>query len=49
MGLDEGPGIGTDDGAGRPEGLAELEERWSEVEALRAELDKGAAGRRRGR
>ena len=44
-----GTGIGTDDGAGRPKGLAELEGRRSEVEVLRAELDEGTAGRRRGR
>ena len=32
------------DDSGRPEGLAALEERRSEVEALQAELDEGAAG-----
>ena len=48
-GLDEEPGVGTDDGAGLAEGLAESEERRPEVEARQAELDEGAGGRRRGR
>ena len=39
-GLDEGLGVGTDDGARLAEVLAELEARQSEVEALRAELDE---------
>ena len=47
-GMDEGPGVGTDDGAGLAKGHAELEERRSEVEALRAEIDKCAADRRQG-
>ena len=45
--MDEGSGVRTDNGAGLAEVLLELEARQSEVEALRAELDKGAAGRRR--
>ena len=48
-GLDGGPGIGTDDDAGLAEGVAELEEYQSEVEALRAEINEGATGQRRGR
>ena len=31
-GLDEGPDVGTDDGAGLAEGLAESEERRPEVD-----------------
>ena len=38
-----------DDDAGLADRLAEMEGRRSEVEALPAELNKGAAGRRRGR
>ena len=34
---------------GLAEGLAELEERWFGVEALQADPDEGAAGRRQGR
>ena len=49
VGLNEGPGVGTDDGAGLAEGLAELGEHRSEVGALQAELDEGAADRRQGR
>ena len=45
MGLDEAPGVRTDDGAGLTKGLAELEERQSEIEALQADLNEGAAGR----
>ena len=33
VGLDEEPGVGTDQGAGLAEGLAESEERRPEVEA----------------
>ena len=47
--LDEGPGVGTDDGAGLAEGLTESEERRPEVEAWQADLNEGAGGRRRGR
>ena len=43
------PGVGTDNGAGLAEGLAELKERRSEVEAMKAELNKSNAGRQRGR
>ena len=46
--MDEGGDIRMDDGAGRPKGLAELEERRSKVEVLQAGLDEGAAGRRQG-
>ena len=45
-GLDEGPGVGTDNSAGLAKVLAELEARQSEVEALRAKFDEGAAARR---
>ena len=48
-GLDEGPGVGTDDGARLAEVLAELESRQSKIDALRAKLDEGTAARRRGR
>ena len=48
-GLDEGPGVGTDNGAGLAEGLAESEERRPKVEARQADLDESAGGRRRGR
>ena len=46
-GMDEGPGGRTDDDAGLAEVRLELEARQSEVGALRAEIDEGAAGRRR--
>ena len=39
-GLDEGPGIGTDNGAGLDKRLAELEERRSKVKALQADLNE---------
>ena len=42
-------GFGTNDGAGLAEVLAELGARQSEVEVLRADLNKSAVGRRRGR
>ena len=47
-GLDKGPGVGMDDGAGLTMGLVEIEKRRSEVEALRAEIDEGAMDRGRG-
>ena len=46
--MDEGLSVGTDGSAGLAVGLVELGERRSEVEALRAELDEGAAGGWRG-
>ena len=49
VGLDEGPGVGTDDGAGLAEGLAESEEGQPEVEARQAKLDEGAEDRRQHR
>ena len=48
-GLNEGPGVGTDNDAGLAESLAESEERWPKVKAQQAELDEGTRGRRRGR
>ena len=48
VGLDEGPGVGTDDGAGLAEGIAESEEGQPEVEARQAKLDEGAGDRRQG-
>ena len=44
-GLDEGPGDGTDNGAGFAGGHAELEECGSDVETLQAKFNEGAAGR----
>ena len=48
-GLDKGPGVGTDNGAGLAEVLAELEARQTEVEVLRADFNEGTAARQRGR
>ena len=48
-GLVTGSGVWTDCGARLAKGLAELEKRRFEVDALQAEINEGAAGRRRGR
>ena len=47
--MEERLGFRTDDGVGLAKELAELEKRRSKVEALQAELDEGAEGRRQGR
>ena len=48
-GLDEGLGVATNGDTGCPEGFVEIEERWSKIEALRTELNEGAAGRQQGK